>query len=118
MELDYVKNAGSNETSKEIGDLNLAYMLLAQRLVKQDRAAAMFRLGISRELADMLGTMSLAQVLKLSASNFLLCSFRMDDHPSMAAVVSEGKDTSLQLAHMSILASAQRPQTRAVGIAA
>ncbi len=118
MELDYVKNSGSNETSKEIGDLNLAYMLLAQRLVKQDRAAAMFRLGISRELADMLGTMSLAQILKLAASNFLLCSFRLDDHPSMAAVVGEGKDTSLQQAHMSILVSAQRPQSRAVGVAA
>jgi len=33
------------ENSKEIGDINLAYMLLAQRLLKRDRATAMFRLG-------------------------------------------------------------------------
>lgn len=62
MEPDNVKNAASGEISKEIGDLNLAYMLLAQKLVKQDRAAAMFRLGVSRELADMLANMSLAQI--------------------------------------------------------
>jgi flagellar transcriptional activator FlhD len=110
VEPDNVKNAASGEISKEIGDLNLAYMLLAQKLVKQDRAAAMFRLGVSRELADMLASMSLAQILKLAASNFLLCSFRLDDHPSMSAVVGEGKDTTLQQAHMSILMSARRLQ--------
>ena len=110
MQLDNVNNAASGEMSKEIGDINLAYMLLAQKLVKQDRAAAMFRLGVSRELADMLASMSLAQILKLAASNFLLCSFRLGDHPSMSAVVGEGKETSLQQAHMSILMSTRRLQ--------
>lgn len=42
-------------TVNEIGDLNLAYLLLAQRLVREDVASAMFRLGMSRELADLLG---------------------------------------------------------------
>src|SRR5688500_3861690 len=110
LETDIVMNVANGEISREIGDINLAYMLLAQKLVKQDRAAAMFRLGVSRELADMLASMSLAQILKLAASNFLLCSFRLDDHPSMSAVVGEGKDTTLQQAHMSILMSARRPQ--------
>lgn len=93
----------NGEIAKEIGDINLAYMLLAQKLVKQDRAAAMFRLGLSRELADMLASMSLTQIVKLAASNFLLCSFRLDDHPTMSAVAQDDKDLSLQQAHMSIL---------------
>jgi len=99
----------NGEISKEIGDINLAYMLLAQKLVKQDRAAAMFRLGVGKELADLLANMSLTQIVKLAASNFLLCSFRLDDHP-MFAVVGEAKDSSLQQAHMSILMAARQMQ--------
>ncbi|WP_077001316.1 flagellar transcriptional regulator FlhD [Variovorax sp. KK3] len=111
METEKLNNAAAGgDISKEIGDINLAYMLLAQKLVKQDRAAAMFKLGVSSELADMLANMSLGQILKLATSNFLLCSFRIDDHPSMSAVVGEAKDPTLQLAHMSILMSARRLQ--------
>ncbi len=51
--------------SKEIADLNLTYMLLAQRLLRQDRPAAMLRLGISPEMADLLIAMSLAEVIKI-----------------------------------------------------
>src|SRR4051794_6873620 len=90
MEKD-VENSNFNAggvISKEIGEINLAYMLLAQKLVKQDRAEAMFRLGVGRELADLLANMSLSQIVKLAASNFLLCSFRLDDRP-MFAVVGE-----------------------------
>ncbi|MFM9924781.1 flagellar transcriptional regulator FlhD [Variovorax sp. H27-G14] len=113
-------NAGGM-ISKEIGEINLAYMLLAQKLVKQDRAEAMFRLGVGRELADLLANMSLSQIVKLAASNFLLCSFRLDDRP-MFAVVGEGKEPALQQAHMSILMAARQiqgqGQSRDAGLAA
>lgn len=99
----------SGAISREIGEINLAYMLLAQKLVKQDRAEAMFRLGVGRELADLLANMSLSQIVKLAASNFLLCSFRLDDRP-MFAVVGEGKEPALQQAHMSILMAARQAQ--------
>lgn len=115
MEIDDIDgNVGSGEISKEIGDINLAYMLLAQKLAKQDRAAAMFRLGVGRELADLLANMSLTQIVKLAASNFLLCSFRLDEHP-MFAVFGEGKDTTLQQAHISILMAARQIQPREAG---
>lgn len=111
MELENDSGVTNGEISKEIGDINLAYMLLAQKLAKQDRAAAMYRLGVGRELADLLANMSLTQIVKLAASNFLLCSFRLDDHP-MFAVFGEGKDTTLQQAHMSILMAARQMQAR------
>jgi flagellar transcriptional activator FlhD len=105
----------NSEIFREIGDINLAYMLLAQKLVKQDRGAAMFRLGIGEELADLLVSMSLAQIVKLAASNLLLCSFRLDDNP-MFAVVGQGKESALQQAHMSILMAArQQLPVRATG---
>ncbi len=63
----------------EIREVNLTYLMLAQKLLRNDKVEAMFRLGLSEEAADMLNTLSSAQVLKLSASNMLLCRFRVDD---------------------------------------
>lgn len=39
---------------KQIYDINLSYLLLAQRLIKEEKASAMFRLGITEETADSL----------------------------------------------------------------
>lgn len=95
-------------TTNEIGDLNLSYLLLAQRLVREDVATAMFRLGMSRELADLLGNLSLSQIVKLAASSLLLCRFRFDDHPILTALTHEGKSLALQQAHTAILLSGQQ----------
>ena len=63
----------------EIREVNLTYLMLAQKLIRQDKVEAMFRLGLSEEAADMLSALSCAQVLKLAAGNMLLCRFRVDD---------------------------------------
>ena len=95
-------------TTNEIGDLNLTYLLLAQRLVKEDVATAMFRMGMSRELADLLGSLSLSQTVKLAASSLLLCRFRFEDQPMLSALTNDGKSLALQQAHTAILLSGQR----------
>lgn len=97
-----------NTMTNEIGDLNLTYLLLAQRMVREDVATAMFRLGISRELADLLGGLSLTQIVKLSASSLLLCRFRFDEHPAFSALLQDGKTVALQQAHAAILLSSQQ----------
>ena len=94
------------ELSREISDLNLTYMLLAQKLLRQDRAAAMFRLGITRELADMLVGMSLSQVVRLAATNFVLCGFRLGDVPSMGEIA--GSRVASVPAASSVILSADR----------
>ena len=53
----------------EISELNLTYLMLAQQMLAKDRDAALFRLGISEELADILLTMSPAQIVKLASTN-------------------------------------------------
>jgi len=63
----------------EIREANLTYLMLAQNLIRQDKAEALFRLGMSEESADMIGALSPAQILKIATSNMLLCRFRMDD---------------------------------------
>ena len=63
----------------EIREANLTYLMLAQTLIRQDKAEAVFRLGLNEEACDILGALSAAQVLKLASRNTLLCSFRVDD---------------------------------------
>lgn len=63
----------------EIREANLTYLMLAQNLIRQDKAEAVFRLGLNEDAADILAALSTAQVLKLASRNTLLCSFRVDD---------------------------------------
>ncbi len=63
----------------EIREANLTYLMLAQSLIRNDRAEALFRLGLSEEAADLIGVLSPAQILKIASNNMLLCRFRVDD---------------------------------------
>ncbi len=67
------------QLNAEIRDANLTYLMLAQNLIRKDKAAALFRLGVSEESADLLATLSAAQMLKIASGAMLLCRFRMDD---------------------------------------
>jgi len=67
------------QLTSEIRDANLTYLMLAQNLIRKDKAEALFRLGISEESADLIAILSPAQILKISSSNMLLCRFRVDD---------------------------------------
>ena len=64
----------------EIQEANLTYLMLAQNLIRSDRAEALFRLGLSEEAAEMIASLSPAQMMKIAATNMLLCRFRIDDN--------------------------------------
>ena len=68
-----------DQLSREIRDANLTYLMLAQNVIRRDKAEALFRLGISEESADMIALLSPAQILKIASSPMLLCRFRVDD---------------------------------------
>ena len=63
----------------EIREANMTYLMLAQTLIRQDKAEALFRLGMSEEAADMIGALSPAQIMRIASGNMLLCRFRVDD---------------------------------------
>jgi len=67
------------QLTSEIRDANLTYLMLAQNLIRKDKAEALFRLGISEESADLIAILSPAQIIKIASSNMLLCRFRVDD---------------------------------------
>ncbi|MBK9238264.1 MAG: flagellar transcriptional regulator FlhD [Rhodoferax sp.] len=69
----------SDQMQKEIRDANVTYLMLAQNLIRADKAEAQFRLGVSEESADIIASLSPAQILKIASGNMLLCRFRVDD---------------------------------------
>lgn len=88
---------------EEIREVNLSYLMLAQAMIRDDRAEACYRLGISEEVADLIATLSPAQAVKLAASNTLLCRVRFDDQMVWGLLSSHGRDQQLSGTHATIL---------------
>jgi flagellar transcriptional activator FlhD len=90
----------------EIREANLSYLMLAQSLIRADREQALFRLGVSEETAAILEALSPAQMLKIAASNTLLCRMRADDDLVWSLLTNHGKSAandSVSRLHASIL---------------
>lgn len=101
-------NANADQLLAEIREANLTYLMLAQQLIRADKAQAVFRLGVSEESADLIAALSPAQVMKLSSTNTLLCTFRASDDMVWGLLTSAhtpnrvGNDTTQRL-HANIL---------------
>ncbi|MEQ1720251.1 MAG: flagellar transcriptional regulator FlhD [Nitrosomonas sp.] len=93
----------SNQILDEIRDINLGYMLLAKQMLREDRVSAMYRLGINQDIADILEQLTSAQLIKMAASNMLLCRFRFDDRLIAEMLSTDSRDQSVAKSHASIL---------------
>jgi flagellar transcriptional activator FlhD len=89
-------------------------MLLAQQMLRDDKASAIFRLGVSEELADLIVGLSPAQLLKMAASNMLLCCFRFDERLLLNMVTDYNKDRMMSQAHATILMAGQPAEALAL----
>ena len=94
----------------EIRDANLTYLMLAQALIRKDRAQALFRLGLSEEVADVVAGLSAAQILKIAASNMVMCRFRFDDQMVWNLLTSHGRDKEVSGVHAAILMAGRLAQ--------
>lgn len=97
----------TTEMLNEIRDANLNYLMLARQMIRADRASAIFRLGLSAELADLLDGLSSAQVVRLAQGNTMLARFRFDDQAILGMLTRTNRDASLSQAHAAILTAAQ-----------
>ncbi len=89
----------------EIRELNLAYLMLAQQMLRSDRATAMFRLGIGDELAELIATMSAAKLVRMAGSQMLMPRFRFDDEQLARLMAGEGRDPATSSLHAAIIAA-------------
>ena len=93
----------STRLLEEIRETNLSYLLLAQQLIREDRPEALFRLGITEDVADVISSLTTAQVLRIASSNMLMCRFRFDDEVVWNLLTSHSKDKSVSGMHAAIL---------------
>ncbi len=91
----------------EIQEANLSYLLLDQQMIRFDRATALFRLGITEDVAGILDQLSPGQILKIAASNMLLCRFRFDDRAICGLLADHGKGKPMAQTHLALLMAGQ-----------
>ncbi|WP_298017713.1 flagellar transcriptional regulator FlhD [uncultured Castellaniella sp.] len=91
----------------DIREVNLSYLMLAQRLLRENLAAGMFRLGFGTDVAEIILNLSPAQIVKLASSNSVLCAFRLNDAQLLNSLTHEVLGGVLQQAHSTILMSRQ-----------
>jgi len=101
----------STDTYNDIKEVNLAYLMLAQNMVRSDRETAIFRLGVSEEIADILDRLTPGQVLKMAASDMLLCNFRFDDTLLLNLLSNHERDRGVGHVHAAILAAGRPVET-------
>ena len=103
----------TSQLHEEIKEANLSYMLLARQMIQEDMSTAIFRLGITEEMAELLAKLSPAQVLKMATSNMLLCRFRFDEKLLLNMITDYNKDRMMSQTHAAILMVGQPMETLA-----
>lgn len=97
----------TNELTAEIKELNLTYLMLAQQMVHMDKDMAIFRLGISKDIAEILAILTPGQILKLSNSSMMLCRIRFDDNLIFGMLANYSKEKTMLQSHVAILMAGQ-----------
>jgi len=96
-----------NSTLRDIQEVNLSYLMLAQRLLRENVAAGMLRLDVRKDVADKILELSPAQMFNLARSSSLLCSFRLNDAQMIEILNQDALGGTLQQAHATILLAQQ-----------
>lgn len=75
----------------EIREANLGYLMLAQSLLRADRAQALERLGVSEQVARRIEALTATQLSKLASSNTLLAHCQMGDETVFELITQHAK---------------------------
>ncbi|MDT8398936.1 MAG: flagellar transcriptional regulator FlhD [Pseudomonadales bacterium] len=95
----------TTDVQAEIHELNLTYLLLAQRLLNEDRVTAMFRLKLNENMADLLVSLSAKQLSRLSRVNQFLFRLGFDQAEQMMKLISDEREPGLAQTHTALLLS-------------
>ncbi len=99
----------------DIQELNLSYLLLVQKLLREDPVSAMFRLKLNQQTADLLAGLSLKQLVQLSRTKQLLCRLVLDDAEQLARLTQGQREQGLGQIHAALLMSAVAPSSAVTG---
>lgn len=90
---------------QKIHSTNLSYLLLAQQLIREDKFAAGFRLGLAEETIDLIKELTLTQLIKLATTSQLICRLRVDSEMVINCLTKESRIDALQQIHTGIMLS-------------
>ena len=89
----------------EIQDINLSYLLLAQRLLKDDFATALFRLKLDETLANKLASLTAKQLTQLARSNQFLFRLNLENPIQLEQLTNNKRAENLSHIHTALLMS-------------
>lgn len=84
--------------------------MLAQKMLKEDRETAMFRLGIGDGVADVLSGLSAARLVRMASCQMVLAALRFDDVLLTGLLAGEGRDAASSSIHAAIVAAGKPPE--------
>jgi flagellar transcriptional activator FlhD len=79
-------------------------------MIKDDKAAALFRLGIAKDAAELIEALTPAQMLKIAGGNMLLCRFRFDNRVLGDMLSGYVKDKIMASSHAALLMAGQKAE--------
>jgi len=103
----------STQLHEDIKEINLSYLLLARQMILEDKEMAMFRLGLGNEMVELVAGLSSAQMLRMAASNLLLCRFRLDEKLLLNMLTDFNQSRLMPQAHTAILMAGQQIEAMA-----
>lgn len=92
-----------NRLLSDLKDMNLNFLMLAQKMLVENRITAKAQLGISDQVADYLEQMGMADMLRLASSSQSLCTLRFGDEKIWQLAIDQEVDSRISGLHASIL---------------
>lgn len=89
--------------TQELQELNLTYLLLAQRLLTADKEAAMVQLQLSEEIADLILSLPSLKLARLAKINQCLFSLRIRDAKQLEQLVHNERNRGMTQTHAALL---------------
>jgi flagellar transcriptional activator FlhD len=99
----------------DIQELNLSYLLLAQKLLREDPVTAQFRLKLNPQTAELIGGLSAKQLMQLSRTRQLLCRMVLDDAEQLAQLTQNQREQDLGRIHAALLMASVSPMAATAG---
>lgn len=97
-----------DQFTNDMRDINLSYLMLAQSIIRGDKAQALYRLGVSEPVADLLEQLSPQQLVRVASRNPAMCAVRFGDELIWGLLTDshapgEGKESNADRLHASVL---------------
>lgn len=98
----------TEQLMNEIRDTNLSYLILAQAMIRKNKPEALFRLGMSEQVADLIAQLSAQQLIRIASRNLVMCAMRFDDEMIWALLSDrheprQGVEQTADRLHASVL---------------